>query len=761
ARHMTGRGGDGGRPGGGEGGAEEEEKEKIVAPPLVELRVRKRKMTAHGNKTTIFTLSPLSSGNVSVQSPLSNDTSIVSSTATTAVGAVILSLGFLLGVPGNLFIIWSILARARKQSVTTLLILNLAYADGSLMVLTPFFVVYLVQQTWVFGKALCKILFYLCLANMYASIMLITLMSLHRFAAIVWPNRVRALLGRRAALRTLAGVWVLVLVASVPAILFREQRTLITRGTTRQVYVCILRRIRQTKFQRRVRSEKLILAIVVTFCVFWLPYHLVNMMQVASALCQRDSDLQKKLVRISTRARVVTSSLAFISSCANPVLYVFAGKSYIRRDGLAFMARLFEGTALDSGGTTRKSRQNSRQDERGESKGEAAAAAMAALKGRRDDGDRDDQGGGDNDDDVRRGHPEPGVGTGPPGQPVRGVVGGVARVPQEALRHGACWCSNLAVADALVLLGSPLFLRYLTSGRGWEFGGAACKLVHYLSSVNMYVSIYLIALMSGDRCLAVARPFAAQRLRTHRTLLATLLAKQHKNITINYCTQYHWESVHHEVFQYLLETLMGFAVPFTFIVGCYATVVYRLRSAVFQRRGQSSRLILLIVGAFGLFWMPYHIINVMEVSGLLQGNGAVVRAAREGRPNVTAFAYFSSAINPVLYVFAGSSHIRRAGCGFMGRLFEATNSETRTSTTGSGRTRSSRGGSTTAMGGAVTLAMEDESSPLRMLSLKLGRPFRRESGDNVETTNGGGGSLAKEGRFRSELNTLASLDQSD
>ncbi|KAG7269198.1 hypothetical protein CRUP_016070 [Coryphaenoides rupestris] len=39
--------------------------------------------------------------------------------------------------------------------------------------------------------------------------------------------------------------------------------------------------------------------------------------------------------------------------------------------------------------------------------------------------------------------------------------------------------------------------------------------------------------------------------------------------------------------------------------------------------------------------------------------------------------------------------------------------------------------------------MEDESSPLRMLSLKLGRPFRRESGDNVETTNGGGGSLAR------------------
>lgn len=45
-------------------------------------------------------------------------------------------------------------------------------------------------------------------------------------------------------------------------------------------YICILRRIRQTKFRRRIRSEKLILAIVVTFCLFWLPYHVVNMVQV-------------------------------------------------------------------------------------------------------------------------------------------------------------------------------------------------------------------------------------------------------------------------------------------------------------------------------------------------------------------------------------------------------------------------------------------------------------------------------------------------
>lgn len=82
---------------------------------------------------------------------------------------------------------------------------------------------------------------------------------------------------------------------------------------------------------------------------------------------------------------------------------------------------------------------------------------------------------------------------------------------------------NLALADAFVLLGAPFFLRYLAGGRGWEFGSVACKLVHYLSSVNMYVSIYLICLMSMDRWLAVSKPFLSQRLRTKQTLLLLLL----------------------------------------------------------------------------------------------------------------------------------------------------------------------------------------------------------------------------------------------
>lgn len=154
----------------------------------------------------------------------SANVTIVDNPTATTMGALILTLVFVLGFPGNLFVIWSILARARRQSVTTLLILNLAIADGSLMALTPFFIVYLVMKSWIIGNMMCKILFYLCLVNMYASIQLIMLMSVYRLVSVLWPQRISIITGKKTLMRVLAVVWVLVIFASIPALFFREVR---------------------------------------------------------------------------------------------------------------------------------------------------------------------------------------------------------------------------------------------------------------------------------------------------------------------------------------------------------------------------------------------------------------------------------------------------------------------------------------------------------------------------------------------------------
>lgn len=151
------------------------------------------------------------------ESPVSNGYS-------TCLGATIMGLVLLLGVPGNLFIVWSILARTRQRSVTTILILNLACADGFLMALTFFFIIYLTKRSWVFGLAMCKGLFYLCNSNMYASVFLITLMSTHRMVAVVLPTKVWSLASRKIVMSAIACTWVLVMIISIPSLVFRDIR---------------------------------------------------------------------------------------------------------------------------------------------------------------------------------------------------------------------------------------------------------------------------------------------------------------------------------------------------------------------------------------------------------------------------------------------------------------------------------------------------------------------------------------------------------
>uniref|UniRef100_A0A672TEI6 Leukotriene B4 receptor 1-like n=1 Tax=Sinocyclocheilus grahami TaxID=75366 RepID=A0A672TEI6_SINGR len=296
-----------------------------------------------------------------------NNITAVTSSAGSISGALILCLFLPVGVSGNLLIIWSILARTRQRSITTLLILNLAFADGFLMLLMPFFIVYLLKRNWIFTLPLCKILLYLCSANMYASIFLITLMSLHRMVAVVWWKHAGVLTDRRT--KIIVNDKMLM---SAPAIdthwpniveIWWKQGHcglsiynhcleivlgfLMPYGLIISSYMCILRRIRKTRFRRHIRSEKLILVIVITFGLTWLPFHIMNMRLIYP--------LPHRLDEIWLSFRGFSSIITFISSCINPVLYTFAGKSYIKREGLAFMARLFEGSRIES---MRKNRQN-------------------------------------------------------------------------------------------------------------------------------------------------------------------------------------------------------------------------------------------------------------------------------------------------------------------------------------------------------------------------------------------------------------------
>ncbi|MGH0190728.1 UNVERIFIED_CONTAM: hypothetical protein FKN15_050318 [Acipenser sinensis] len=250
---------------------------------------------------------------------------------------------------------------------------------------------------------------------------------------------------------------------------------------------------------------------------------------------------------------------------------------------------------------------------------------------------------------------------------------------------------NLAAADAVVLLTAPFFIRYLAV-LNWEFGEAPCKIMHYICNVNMYASIFIIAFMSLDRLLGVSRPFLSQKVRTKPKVRRVALALWvlaflfsipmlfYRTVVTSkdrqWCNSVHMSSGH-QVFQYLLETSFSFVIPFTVMAVSYCRISLRLRKGRFRRRSRrkSSRLIILVVVSFAVFWMPYNIVNILQVAGMLAGSKALEEFAAYVRPNLTALAFVSSSVNPILYAFAGSAFIRTSGLNFVAKLLEGTSSE--------------------------------------------------------------------------------------
>ncbi|XP_009209582.1 leukotriene B4 receptor 1 [Papio anubis] len=293
---------------------------------------------------------------------------------------ILLSVALAVGLPGNSFVVWSILKRMKKRSVTALLVLNLALADLAVLLTAPFFLHFLAQGTWSFGLAGCRLCHYVCGVSMYASVLLITAMSLDRSLAVARPFVSQKLRTKAMALRVLAGIWVVSFLLATPVLVYRtvdlnntsqcspkypsnqhQAFHLIFEAVTGFLlpflavvasYSDIGRRLQARRFRRSRRTGRLVVLIILAFAAFWLPYHVVNLAEAARALAGQASGSGLVGQRL-TLARSVLIALAFLSSSVNPVLYACAGGGLLRSAGVGFVAKLLEGTGSEASSTRR------------------------------------------------------------------------------------------------------------------------------------------------------------------------------------------------------------------------------------------------------------------------------------------------------------------------------------------------------------------------------------------------------------------------
>ncbi|KAJ8398573.1 hypothetical protein AAFF_G00421010 [Aldrovandia affinis] len=238
---------------------------------------------------------------------------------------------------------------------------------------------------------------------------------------------------------------------------------------------------------------------------------------------------------------------------------------------------------------------------------------------------------------------------------------------------------NLAVSDLLSLLAVPVSIYALL--HGWSFGGILCKLFSYIFHCSLYSAVLTVTLMSVQLYVQVLyrKHWKRQHRKGERVLLVSLWVLACLLASANIPTQDIIDkrnlqrcqritrSDSEKVLVLLLETLLGFVVPFSILVTSYLCFHKKLKQTFFSRTRMTedkaakfrriTKLVISIVVTFFIFWFPAHVINVLDISTTLlkESQPAVyekLKTFRRASGDIAkTLTLINSCLNPFLYAF--------------------------------------------------------------------------------------------------------------
>ncbi|XP_030077341.1 C-C chemokine receptor type 7 [Microcaecilia unicolor] len=254
---------------------------------------------------------------------------------------------FLVGLLGNSLVMLTYIYFKRLKTVTDLYLLNLALADIIFLSTLPFWA-FSVAHYWVFGD-FCKVANCIYKMSFFSGMLLLMFISFDRYFAIVQAasahrHRSRALfVGKLSCIF----IWVLAFFFSIPDLIYSKVKSdscTIIPGNSQDLstilkisqmvvgflipflvmlfcYSMIVKTLNQARSFEKHKAIKVIIAVVVVFIVFQLPYNGVLLVKtISSPDCEKSKQLDI--------ADDITKSLACFRCCLNPFLYAFIGVKF-------------------------------------------------------------------------------------------------------------------------------------------------------------------------------------------------------------------------------------------------------------------------------------------------------------------------------------------------------------------------------------------------------------------------------------------------
>lgn len=245
---------------------------------------------------------------------------------------------------------------------------------------------------------------------------------------------------------------------------------------------------------------------------------------------------------------------------------------------------------------------------------------------------------------------------------------------------------NLAVADLVFVLTLPLWAVSASQSGYWDFGPGGdllCKLSSYIIAVNRFSNIFFLTCMSVDRYLAVVKLMDSRYLRSSRYIRVTCVAVWLSSLVLGIPSLVYRrvepsgdglscvEDSDSPFFLSLSLTmaLLTFVLPVLIIVLCYGTILVHLNHhcaanpRAEARRRHSLKMVLSIIVAFVVSWLPFNVFKVIIIGSQLSNVDLSCDAQtwiRNGLLVSCCLAFLNSCVNPAIYFFLDHHFRRRA-----------------------------------------------------------------------------------------------------
>ncbi|XP_065136139.1 C3a anaphylatoxin chemotactic receptor-like [Paramisgurnus dabryanus] len=262
----------------------------------------------------------------------------------------------IMGVIGNGLVIF-VTSYKMKTTVNSVWFLNLAIADFIFVFcLIINIIVTFNNKVWPFSNLMCKLTSLVTVLNMFASIFLLTAISLDRCLCtwlIVWVQNKRTLNKGRI---ICVFVWILSICCSIPFVINRSVQeynglkhcvyksqnltdldVLLSLFTYRFLvgflipfliiassYIAIGVRVKRLKIEKQLRPLGVILSVILAFFICWFPFHVQQLCHISAVKYNWSYSAHKTI----NSAGPFIQCLAYLNSCLNPILYVFMCDEY-------------------------------------------------------------------------------------------------------------------------------------------------------------------------------------------------------------------------------------------------------------------------------------------------------------------------------------------------------------------------------------------------------------------------------------------------